>query len=267
MIAAMGSSVLLWLAVLVPGSAALLAGGRLSEVGRLARRLSPVGAFYFVYSLLIGYSERPAVAVVGLRHAEGIVTLERRLHIFWEPGLSHHPLPWATGFYGWAQVGVTLGVLTWCAVNESDSIWRLARNSLAFIAAGGFLVFWLYPVSPPWLLPHTFGVSAPGLRGLTGIGDLVGAMPSLHTAWAGWAACMLWALLPYRLRFLGFVHLALTAAVVLTTGNHFVLDVVAGECLAVVSMGLSDRLERSRRRAESRELVISQLADQPRILR
>ncbi len=56
----------------------------------------------------------------------------------------------------------------------------------------------------------------------------------------------LWVVLPGRWRWLGFVHLALTVWVVLSTGNHYVLDVVAGELLAYSACRFSTWFERKR---------------------
>jgi PAP2 superfamily len=239
----MAQSVMLWLVCCVPGVVFLLICRRRSEVSRLVFRLAPVSVFYFVYSLLIAWTQKPAVIATGMRHALAVYRVERTLHIAWEPRLSHITVPGANWYYGWAQVVVTLGLLTWLAINEGDVFWRCARNALALIAAGGFLVFWLFPMSPPWLLPASYGIHSAGLANLKGIGDLLGAMPSLHTAWAGWAALILWAILPGPVRWLGFVNLLVTGVVVLTTGNHFVLDIVAGEALAFVACVVASRLE------------------------
>lgn len=248
LVASMGQAVGLWFACVVPGVAFLLFARRRAEVMRLVFRLAPVAVFYFVYEQLVTFTQRPSVVVSALHRGEGIERLERWFGLAWEPRLSHLSIPGAVSYYDYAQVVVVLGVLTWLAVNEGDRFWRCCRNSLALIAAGGFLIFWLLPVSPPWLLPASYGIHSAGLANLRGIGDLLGAFPSLHTAWAGWAAMVLWAVAPGRWAWAGFVNLAVTAVVVITTGNHYVLDVVAGEALAFVACIVADRLERVRHR-------------------
>jgi hypothetical protein len=84
-------------------------------------------------------------------------------------------------------------------------------------------------------------------------------MPSLHTAWALWSAlAIVVAARPYDrgLRALaavvGAAHLAATVLIVLSTGHHFVLDVLAGAGViafgAVVARAVH-RLRLRRRRA------------------
>ena len=54
-------------------------------------------------------------------------------------------------------------------------------------------------------------------------------MPSLHIAWAAWCTFALWRC-PTRawVRALALLYPCVTAFAVLATGNHFVLDMVAG---------------------------------------
>jgi hypothetical protein len=232
-----------WLAVSVPGVVFLLCAGRRGDVGRLLWRLAPVAPFYAVYVFLIGWTARPGVVRLAVGNAWGIVDAERWLHVYWEPWLSRHALPGFVSFYDWGQVVVVLGVVSWLAVREGPSFWRVARNALAFICAVGFLCFWLVPVAPPWVLGGSAGIVGAGLRSLSGIGDLLGAFPSLHTAWAGWVAAVVWAVVPSAWRWLGVGNLVLTAVVVVTTGNHFLVDVVAGEALAFSACSLASLLE------------------------
>lgn len=237
---------ILWVFCLLPGAAYLLVVGRLGDFGRLARRLAPVCGFYVLYSACVSFSHRPSTVFVAIGNGESLERVERSLGLAWEPFLSHHTVPFANLYYGWAQVVVTLGVLTWCALNEDDSFWRLVRNSLGLIAAVGFACYLLVPMAPPRLLGASWGISGGGLGAVGRLADQMGAFPSLHTAWAGWAAIVLWAILPGRWRFVGFANLVVTGVVVLTTGNHYVLDVVAGELLAFGAGVAADRLERRR---------------------
>lgn len=228
----LGSGFAAWLFVCVPSWVFLFCAGRSSEVRRVAIRLAPVGAFYCVYAWLVHWTQKASVVGLAERNSVGIADTERRWHVFVEPWLSAHSVPGAVVFYDWAQLFVVVGVLSYLAVGEGEVFWRVARNALALVAAGGFLVYWLVPVAPPWLLPASYGVHSGGLRSLAGVGDLLGAMPSLHTAWAGWVALVLWVVVPGRLRWLAVANLVVTMYVVLATGNHFVVDVVAGELLA-----------------------------------
>lgn len=233
-----------WALVVAPGAAYLGFTGRRAEIRHLAYRLVPVAVFYVGYSALVRWTQRPSVVVLALRNAHGIVGMERWAHLDWEPWVSRHlSLPGFDSFYDWGQLFVVVGFLCFLAVGEPDYFWRCARNSLGMIAAGGFLVYWLVPVAPPWLLGGY--VHSAGLRNLQGVGELLGAMPSLHTAWAAWVAFMAWAVCPKWWYRAAVLNLVLTVWVVIATGNHYVFDVIAGEALAYGAVWLADRWERS----------------------
>ena len=54
-------------------------------------------------------------------------------------------------------------------------------------------------------------------------------MPSLHIAWALWCTLAVWRMTRARwVRAAARLYPCLTALAVLATGNHFVLDVLAG---------------------------------------
>jgi hypothetical protein len=148
----------------------------------------------------------------------------------------------AAGWYQFAHLTITLAALAGCYRWRPD-IYRRARNSLVLMNVVGLAVFWLYPVAPPRLLPGLGFIDADALAGL-GQGpagpispNLYGAMPSLHLAWATWTVIVLQYLLHEhpRLRRLAPAHAVITAVVVVATANHFVLDVVAGIAVCLVT--------------------------------
>jgi membrane-associated phospholipid phosphatase len=54
-------------------------------------------------------------------------------------------------------------------------------------------------------------------------------MPSLHIAWAAWCTLALWQISRRRwVRVLAVLYPCVTAFAVLATGNHFLLDILAG---------------------------------------
>jgi membrane-associated phospholipid phosphatase len=127
-----------------------------------------------------------------------------------------------------------------CCYLWFPQLYRSARNSLALTNCVGMLVFVLLPVMPPRLLPHAGFIDSVAVAGY-GIehGGPVepaqfAAMPSLHLAWAMWVAVVLFAMLKGRARrSLVFIYPALTTVAVIATGNHYILDVVAGIAVAV----------------------------------
>jgi membrane-associated phospholipid phosphatase len=69
-------------------------------------------------------------------------------------------------------------------------------------------------------------------------------MPSLHMAWAAWSALALWRICAgRRFRWLVWLSPAATSVAVVSTGNHYVLDVIAGVATFAIAMLIADRWE------------------------
>jgi hypothetical protein len=188
------------------------------------------------------------------QHALDVFGLERTLHL----DVEHPANDWlaahrhvellAAGWYQFAHIPVTIGLLAWCWWRR-PARYRPARNALILINLVGLAVFLAYPVMPPRLLPHGGFVDS---MAVTGLGtapagpvsaDEFAAMPSLHLAWATWVAVVLATLLTGRVRRLLAIGYPLTTAVVtVATANHFTLDVVAGVAVAVAAAGVSGLL-------------------------
>jgi hypothetical protein len=194
-----------------------------------------------------------------LEHGREILNLESTLRI----GVEARANQWAAGhhevsllaswFYQYAHITVTMTVLAWIWWRHPAS-YRKARNSLVVINALALSVFFLYPVAPPRLLggTHTFvdTVALAGFGATHGgpvTADQYGAMPSLHIGWALWTAMVGYRLVkrrPLRIAWLGYPLITLTVIVV--TGNHYVLDAVAGAVLALGAQWLT-HLRRAKR--------------------
>jgi membrane-associated phospholipid phosphatase len=70
-------------------------------------------------------------------------------------------------------------------------------------------------------------------------------MPSLHIAWAAWSALAVWRIFAHR-RWAALVwaYPVVTAVAVMATGNHYLLDVLAGAATMIVATVLADGLYR-----------------------
>ncbi len=122
----------------------------------------------------------------------------------------------------------------------------------------GFFFYAVVPTAPPWMASGQFGVLAPLVRfnrvlfdstipTLTSGFDLnpVSAMPSLHAGFPILCCLLLWGL--YRSKALPFI--LYTLAVLFTivyTGDHYVVDILAGTVLAVFSSLIAGRLLKRR---------------------
>jgi hypothetical protein len=191
---------------------------------------------------------------LALAHARGLLSLESTLHIDPEHALdrwlaSHHTLGLAiSDYYDNAHFLVTLGLLGLLWWRRAD-IYRPLRSVLVVVNLLGFLVFWLYPVAPPRMLrgftdvvasTHAFGSSLhSGTGALASHANELAAMPSLHIAWAVWCGIVLSQLSRRRaVRVLAWAYPLLTTFAVLATGNHFVLDVLAGIAVLALAVAL-----------------------------
>ena len=191
---------------------------------------------YSVLSFLARASESLA-----LSHAHSIVAFERRVGLFIEPSANawlgaHSTLAslastqYATTFL--LFTGLTL-VALWI---KAPQFYSRARWTLVVMTLGALVTYWSYPLAPPRLVPglgiadsvaeHTSSYS--NLFGT--LANPYGAMPSMHTGWSVWVAVMLgtyvwrswWARLTLAL------HPTLTIVTIVATGNHYVMDAIAG---------------------------------------
>ncbi len=203
----------------------------------------------WVYDAITNFAPLRLHAAVS--HGESMLAAERWLGIDPELRLDrwlagHHTLGLlVSDYYDNAHFIVTLGLLGWLWVRRAD-IYRPLRNVLVLTNVIAFAVFWLYPVAPPRMLradgfsdvvasTHAFGSWHTGA--LASAANQLAAMPSLHMAWAAWCAVVLWRLSRrVWVRAIAVLYPCMTALAVLATGNHYVLDVLAGLATLVVAM-------------------------------
>jgi hypothetical protein len=187
-----------------------------------------------------------------LANARGVLSVEHALQLAPERALdrwlaAHHTLGLVlSDYYDNAHFVITLGVLGWLWWRRAD-IYRPLRNALVLANVIGFAVFWRYPVAPPRMLPgftdvvsstHAFGDWHAG--SLASHANELAAMPSLHMAWAAWCALAVWRACARRwVRALAIAHPSLTAFTVMATGNHFLLDLLAGLLVLALAVALT----------------------------
>jgi diacylglycerol O-acyltransferase len=176
--------------------------------------------------------------VWGLESAWG-VAVERT----WYAALADHPLvAGAAHLYYADSIYLAPAVVAILLVVRDVERYRAMRTTFVAVTLLAYAAFRVYPVAPPCLLPGSGIVCAEPSPP-----DPFAAMPSLHVAWATVTALGL-VLLSSRVwvRALGVAHVAVTIAVVLATGHHFVLDALAGFVVAVGVFALSRALPERR---------------------
>ena len=197
-------------------------------------------------------------------HALHLLSFERSIGLDPERALDHwlahqHVLAFiASNFYANAIFAVTFGFAAWTWWRRPD-IYRPLRNELVLANLIGFAVFWAYPVAPPRMLPGFIDVvqKAGGLGAwhdtLMKHADQFAAMPSMHLGYAVWCGIVAWRLAQRRGARVGAMVFAigyplLTALVVISTANHYLLDVLAGIGTIVVAIVVVEIAPRSIRR-------------------
>lgn len=208
-----------------------------------------LGLLVFGYYLLVDSLHDPDRRAAADRHGFALTHLEDHLHIDLEKwlndGLAGHATLTTIANYEYAFTYIlsaiaTLVYLLW----RHPEVWRRARTSFVLVTVGGITCFWLYPTTPPRMLPgnefidtvtsgHTWGSWGSPL--VSGANQLA-AMPSLHLGWALWVSvALLWAGVPRWVQWVSAVHVTVTLVVILATANHYLLDGVGAVALVFVA--------------------------------
>ena len=233
------------------------AGGATTSAPRAGRRLPLlVGEIVIVVFLLFGYDRVAAFtggrAAPAMAHGRRLLAVEKTLHV----GIEHRLNEALTGhrglgsalsvYYDFAHGLVTfglLGVLYLCR----PAGYRAARRALVTLNIVALGVFAAFPVAPPRLLSgsgFTDVVASSGTWGsweassssVAQHANLYAAFPSLHVAQATWVLLVVVSATGRRsLRLLAAAHLLLTVLIVLSTGNHYLVDVAGGAGLSLLS--------------------------------
>lgn len=163
---------------------------------------------------------------------------------------------------------VTIPLITavvWFRVRERFAEWLVAVLTMSLLGIAGYLA---YPAAPPWLAAERGAIGAVDrishvgweAMGLDVIGRLVelgqagsnpvAAMPSLHAGAAFLAAAFLWSSVSRVMRGLLVAYALAMALTLVYTGEHYVVDVLAGWLVATLGVAaavLVGRLLRQRR--------------------
>ncbi len=225
------------------------------HVPRWLREVLLVGVLYGLYELCRGV--QVSAAGPATRNGWTFLHWERAVglspeHLLTVGLLKVTPLTVASAyFYSTMHYVTTPLVLIWM-YRWHGRHYRTARTALAISTMLSLIIFWAVPTAPPRLLQGAnvpdalfqvrrwgwWGGDGSVPRGLGGLTNQFAAMPSLHVGWALWCGVLLWRYNSHRaLRVLGVVYPFVTAIIVLATGNHYLLDVLAGVLVMGVGFG------------------------------
>jgi hypothetical protein len=254
---------------LTPGRAGRVADRVVRLVARRPRWHRELVLVALVYLVYDGIRLLPDVRrSTALANGHRILRAEKWLGVsperWLDQGLHRLPALAVIASYSYESLHylVTPLVLIW-VFRRHLTVYRRARNWLMVMTLTGLLGFWLFPAAPPRMLPgdgvydivsqeHRWGwwsANSAAPHGLGGLVDQFAAMPSLHVGWALWSGWQIATLARHRsVRVLGAAYPVFIALVVMSTGNHYLLDVLAGGVVAAWGFGVAVGAQRLGRR-------------------
>ena len=164
---------------------------------------------------------------------------------------------------------VTIPLITavvWFRLRPRFGQWLTAVLAMSLVGIAGYLA---YPAAPPWLAAQRGDIGALDrishlgweVLGLDAVGRLVqlgqsgsnpvAAMPSLHAGAALLTALFLWPSVSLVGRVLLAAYALAMALTLVYTGEHYVVDVLAGWLVAIVGMGAARLVGRRTREPDA----------------
>lgn len=232
------------------------ARARLRRPPVLWREIVLIAICFAIYSLLQDHGSRNVGAA--LHHGRELLRVEVGLHIDIEHALNTslagvEPLAvLANYFYISLHFLVPIGVLLWLYAAHRAS-YLAERRVLLMATLVSLAGFYAFPTAPPRMLPGAGFIDTLARFDTIGgyesgptreLSDQFAAMPSVHVVFACWVGLVMFRYAAHRVvRVAWLFYPAAMIAVILGTGNHYLLDVFAGFLTlaigAAVSAGLS----------------------------
>lgn len=213
----------------------------------LAQELLLWGGLYGVYLLVRGQT----IAGLGeaLANARRVVELERLTGLDQERLIQDASQ--ALGvldellarYYELGFFPVVIAGLIVLAHRNRDR-YREVRTAMLLAISAATVLFALLPTAPPRLVPGLGLIDTVGMNGHD-TGSLYGvpynpyaAMPSMHVGWTLLLAIGLYGIAHGVVRIVVVAHPAVMTVAVVATGNHYLLDALAGATIALVALAL-----------------------------
>lgn len=223
--------------------------------GRRTRR-EVLREVVLVVGLYVAYSATRLAASgswdVAKAHARGILDVERWMRIDVELALNtftsqHQWFEIATSYWYQSMHYLVTPTVLIVLFFRRPLLYRPARTALmgaTFLALFGYFFF---PTAPPRLLGEYVDTVSETSRwgwwpsaaeqaasGASSVTNQVAAMPSMHVGWAVWVSLVLCVLVrPLWAKIAVWGYAVTTTLVVMLTGNHWILDAVAGAALVL----------------------------------
>jgi hypothetical protein len=198
-------------------------------------------------------------------HAHDVIWLESKINLLWEQQIQAAVLrlPGVADVFGAAylslHLGVTLLLFVWL-YRKHRTVFPIARNALIVSTSLALVVHVVFPTAPPRLIGFTLDTVVSRTRinlnsELLGVlYNPIAAMPSMHFGYALLVGFMLAKLSTSRVvRVAGLLYVPLVLFVIVSTGNHFILDALAGAAVMAAGWLTATVMTRAPRPARRRE--------------
>lgn len=183
-------------------------------------------------------------------NARRILSLEEVLGVAWEQSLQRAflalpDLVTALNIFYFVGHFVITGIFFLWLYHRSRDGFRSFRDGFLAATAIAVVIHWLFPTAPPRLAEDGIADTLLLLSGIdigsptsSALSNPVAAVPSLHAAYAVGVGIGLlrFARSPF-VRAAGAIYPPLVVLTIVVTGNHFVLDAIAG--MAVLGLGFA----------------------------
>ena len=223
---------------------------------RASRRPSPWAEVALIAALYVGYSVTRVLVNAdpgeAMENGELLLAAERAWGLDVEAAMvawlvDSTALSVLAGYlYALLHYTVTPAVLVWVYRCRPDH-YRAARLVLLAATSIALVCYFWVPTAPPRLLSDAYpdvlaltsqwgwwGTEASAPRGLGSLTNQYAALPSMHVGWAAWCGLVVAALARRTaVRVAAVAYPVLVTVVVVATGNHYILDAVAGAGLVV----------------------------------
>jgi hypothetical protein len=222
-------------------------------VRRAGVEIALIGILYAFYCVTRTFASTDFAPARG--RALDLLTFEQSWRLDIESGLNdlfmkHEWIGVASSYwYATTHYLVTLGILIWLFRRGAQYV--TARRALVLASLIGLAFYLVMPTAPPrlvqggyhYILSLNSGIgwwsqngSAP--KGLGNITNELAAFPSLHAGWSLWVAIVLiMAGVPKIVQGLGLAYALMMTIVIVGTGNHWLVDAIAGWAVVLVAFG------------------------------
>jgi hypothetical protein len=221
--------------------------------GHLGRRL--VAELFLITSVFVVYRQIRYLSrndtSAALAHADRVVDIERRFHVFSERGVqrlvmnSDTVITFLNRYYVTVHFSLTTAFLVWVYWRH-QATYRRIRNWFVSVTLAALVIHVAYPLAPPRMLADAgfvdtlqqYGPRIYSTDTTQSIANQFAAMPSLHFGWAVMVAGAFISIKRTRRSLLALLHPGITLLAIVATANHYWIDAAVAMLLVVAAAAM-----------------------------